>query len=199
MESDGVNINLLVEQLRQGSEGAFTFLYDKYSNQLYRNICRLVRDEEIAQELLQDLFMTIWKDREKLNPEKSFKPYLYKVAENLVYAYFRQIAKNKRLIDRLILSAVEFDSNAEDIMIAKENHELLKKAIENLSPQRKQIYMLCKLEGKSYEEVSKELSISTSTIRDHIVKANKTVRQYFHSNQDLAVIIITAHFLNHLK
>jgi RNA polymerase sigma-70 factor (family 1) len=199
MTSDGININLLVKQLQQGSEAAFTFLYDKYSNQLYRNICRLTRDEEIAQELLQDLFMTIWKDREKLNPEKSFKSYLYKVAENLVYTYFRQISKNKRLIDKLILSAVEFDSNAEDIIIAKENHDLLKKAIENLSPQRKQIYTLCKLEGKSYEEVSKELSISTSTIRDHIVKANKAVRQYFYSNQDLAVMIITAHFLNHLK
>ncbi|MEO6521010.1 MAG: sigma-70 family RNA polymerase sigma factor [Mucilaginibacter sp.] len=199
MESGGININLLVEQLRQGSEVAFTFLYDKYSKQLHGNICRLVKDEEIAQELLQDLFMTIWKDREKLNPEKSFKSYLYKVAENLVYAYFRQIAKNKRLIDKLILSAVEFDSNAEDIMIVKENHDLLKKAIENLSPQRKQIYTLCKLEGKSYEEVSKELSISTSTIRDHIVKANKTVKQYFYSNQNLALMIITAHFLSHLK
>jgi RNA polymerase sigma-19 factor, ECF subfamily len=199
MASESVNINLLVGQLRQGNEAAFTFLYDKYSNQLYRNICRLVKDEQVAQELLQDLFMTIWKDREKLNPEKSFKPYLYKVAENMVYAYFRQAAKNKRLIDRLILSAMEFDSNAEDTMIAKEDHHLLRKAIENLSPQRKQIYTLCKLEGKSYEEVSKELSISTSTIRDHIVKANKTVKQYFHSNQSLAIMAIATHLLNHLK
>jgi len=199
MNSDNENLKLLVQQLQQGNEQAFTFLYDKYSKQLYRNILRLTKDEDIAEELLQDLFLKIWESRENINPEKSFKSFLYKVAENLVYAHFRKIAKDNRLIAKLVIAYVDVDINAEDVIISKENQNLLNKAIENLPPQRKQVYMLCKLEGKTYEEVSNELGISTSTIRNQIVKANKAVRQYFISNQDIAIIVITAHMLRHLK
>lgn len=192
MTPDIENLKLLIHQLQQGSEQAFTILYDKYSKQLYRNILHLVKDEEIAQELLQDLFLKIWESRENINPEKSFKSFLYKVAENLVYAHFRKSAKDNRLIAKLVISYVDFDTNAEEALISKENNYLLKKAIENLPPQRKRIFTLCRLEGKSYEEVSDELGISTSTVSNHIVKANKTVKQYFLLNQDMAVLFIAS-------
>jgi len=199
MNSDNENLKLLILQLQQGSEQAFTLLYDKYSKQLYRNILRLTKDEDVAEELLQDLFLKIWESRENINPEKSFKSFLYKVAENMVYAHIRKIAKDNRLIDKLVISYVDIDTNAEDLIISKENQDLLHKAIAHLPPQRKQVYMLCKLEGKSYEEVSSELGISTSTIRNQIVKANKAVKQYFVLNQDIAIILITSHILTHLK
>lgn len=198
MVSDNENLELLIKQLQQGSEQAFTQLYDKFSKQLYRNIVRLVKDEDIAEELLQDLFLKIWEGREKINPEKSFKSFLYKVAENLVYAHFHKIAKDNRIIARLVISYTEFDTYAEDAIISNKNHALLKKAIENLSPQRKFIYMRCKLEGKSYEEVSSELGISVSTISDHIEKGNKVVKKYFHLNQDIAIIVLASQFLKHL-
>ncbi|MHB8205905.1 RNA polymerase sigma factor [Mucilaginibacter sp.] len=199
MASDNENLELVLRQLQQGSEEAFTLLYDKYSKQLYRNILRLVKDEDIAEELLQDLFLRIWESRENITPEKSFKSFLYKVAENLVYGHFRKIAKDNRLIAKLVISYNDVETNAEDVMISKENQDLLHKAIAHLPPQRKQVYMLCKLEGKSYEEVSNELGISTSTVRNQIVKANKAVKQYFVLNQDIAIILITSHILRHLK
>ena len=199
MASDNEKFNLLVEQLQQGSELAFTRLYDQYSKQLYRNIFRLVKDEDIAKELLQDLFLKVWNIKDEIDPQKSFKSFLYKISENLVYMHFRKIAKDKRLIMQLIAMSVQFDNNAEEAMICQDDVKLLNKAIEKLSPQRKLIYTLCKLEGKSYEEVSSELGITTSTIRDHIVKANKTVKKYVYLNQDIAIILIASQFLKHLK
>jgi RNA polymerase sigma-70 factor (ECF subfamily) len=153
-----------------------------FARQLYRNILRLVKDEEIARELLQDRFLKVWESREKIRMDGSFKSFLSKVAENLIYTHFRRTAKGRRLIDKLILSSIEYVTNIEDVMITRETHDLLKKAIESLPPQRKRIYALCKLEGKSYEEVSNELGISTSTISDSVVKANKAVKKYFIEN-----------------
>ncbi|WP_426672004.1 RNA polymerase sigma factor [Mucilaginibacter sp. McL0603] len=199
MASDNENLKLLIQQLQTGSEKAFTALYDKYSTQLYRNILRLVKDDDIAQELLQDLFLKIWESRQYIKIEGSFKSFLYKVAENLVYAHFRKIAKDNRLIAKLIISYDDFETNVEETIISRENHDLLKKAIENLSPQRKQIYTLCKLEGKSYEEVSNELGISTSTVRNQIVKANKSIKQYFTLNQDMVIVLLASQILRHLK
>jgi RNA polymerase sigma-70 factor (ECF subfamily) len=173
MSSDNENLKFLIHQLQHGSEQAFTLVYDKYSKQLYRNITHLVKDEDIAEELLQDLFLKIWENRWNINPDKSFKSYLYKIAENLVYTHFSKIAKDNRLIAKLVISYVDYDTNAEETIICQENHDLLKKAITNLSPQRKQVFTLCKLEGKSYEEVSKELGISAGEFADidHLIPA----------------------------
>ena len=102
LETD--NIDLLTEQLKHDSEQAFTQLYDLFSKQLYRNILRLVKDKDIAEELLQDLFLKIWSNRHKIDPEKSFKSFLYKVAENLVYGHYRKVAQDERLIASLIKS-----------------------------------------------------------------------------------------------
>lgn len=194
-----INPDNLIDQLQQGNGSAFSALYDMYSKPLYRNLLRLVKDEDVAQELLQDLFMKIWEIRERIEPEKSFKSFLYKIAENLAYAHFRQIAKNERLIAKLIISSVEFVTNAEDTIIVKENHALLQRAISSLSPQAKQVYTLCKLEGKSYEEVSQQLGISHKTISGHIVKANKDVKRFFLLNSETAVVLIVINLLTHGK
>ena len=199
MTSENENLNLLIQQLQQGSERAFTILYDKFSKQLYRNILRLVKDEFIAQELLQDLFFKIWEKRLNIKIEGSFKSFLYKVAENLVFMYFRKVAKDNRLIENLIIANIEFDINAEDIIISMQDLELLHAAIAKLSPQRKQVYTLCKLEGKSYDEVSNELGISTSTISDHIVKANKAVKQFLQLNNFMPILFILEQIVSNRK
>ena len=195
MTSDNENLDLLIKQLQRGSEQAFTLLYDRYSKSLYRNILRLVKDQDIAQELLQDLFLKVWEKRSVIRVEGSFKSFLYKVSENLVYKHFRKIAQDNRLSEKLTNSYERFDANIEDIIVSRETNELLQKAIDNLSPQRKQIYRLCKLEGKSHEEVSRELGISTSTINNQIVKANKAVKHFFLANSNLAAILIAIHTL----
>ncbi|SIP97868.1 RNA polymerase sigma-70 factor, ECF subfamily [Mucilaginibacter lappiensis] len=198
MTSDKENLNLMLQQLQQGSEQAFTVLYDKFSKPLYRTILRLVKDEDIAQELLQDLFMKIWEKKEKINLEGSFKSFLYKVAENIVYSYFRKVAKDARLIDKLISDYVDFDTNAEELIIAKETNAMLQRAIECLPTQRQQVYILCKLQGKTHEEVSNLLGISTSTINNQIVKANKSVKEYFNLNREFVIFLLASELIKYL-
>ena len=192
-------LDFLVREFTNGSETAFTRLYDMYSKNIYRNILHLVRDEAIAQELLQDLFLKIWENRTDIKVEGSFKSFLFTVGQNLVYSHFRKVAKDNRLIEKLILSYVDFESNIEDVIISKENRSLLKEAINTLPHQRQQVYTLCKLEGKTYQEVSSELGLSTNTIRNHIVLANKSLKQYLVQNPNFALLVFTAEALNHIK
>ncbi|QHS55906.1 sigma-70 family RNA polymerase sigma factor [Mucilaginibacter sp. 14171R-50] len=199
MDLDNENLKLLIQQLQQGSERAFTVLYDQFSQPIYRNILRLVKDEDIAQELLQDLFLKIWEIRKNIKQEGSFKSFLNKVAENMVYMHFRKIAKDNRLIEKLVISYADYETNNEESNLSEENLDFLQIAIGTLPPQRKQIYTLCKLEGKSYEEVSNLLGISTSTISNQIVKANKTVKQHFLLNKNIIVLFILEQLLTHRK
>lgn len=187
----------VLDLIIQGDERAFTAIYDEYSVQLYRNILRMVADEDIAKELLQDLFLKLWTNRERLTTTKSLKPYLYRMAANLVYDHFRKVAQDRKLLDRLIYLTVEYDISAEDRMLNEETETLLKDAIEHLPPQRKLVYTLCKLEGKSYQEVSELLNISVATINEHIVKGNKAVKVYFLRRHEIAIALIAVWLAHH--
>ncbi|MDB4923996.1 RNA polymerase sigma factor [Mucilaginibacter sp.] len=169
----------LVESLKNGDKYAFEQLYHNYKVRIYRNLLKMVKSDEIAEELLQDLFVKIWISREKLNPEKSFRSYLFKIAENLVYDFFRKAALNKKLETYLISVSVPTTSPIEQHIYYKEGNYVLAKAIEQLPPKRKQVYILCKIEGRSYEEVSRLLGVSVSTVNEHIVKASSVVKKYF--------------------
>jgi len=191
MSLDNENVTFLLQQLKLGNELAFSKIYDYFSRPVYRHVLKLVSNEDIAEEILQEVFLTVWIKRDKIDPAQSFWPYLYKVAKLLIYSHYRKIAQDKRLLEHLIITSIERVTNAEEVLIDQETHALLIKAIEHLPPQRKQVFKLCKFEGKSYQEVADLLGISTSTISNQIVAANKSVKEFFLLNNDLAVLFIS--------
>ena len=152
----------------------------------------MLKDEEQAEEFLQDVFMKVWEKREQLNYEISFRAYLFRISENLVRDFFRKVARDQQLIDKLIKASTEFSADLDADYIAKEEKSLFSKAIESLPPKRKEIYTLCKIEGRSYDEVSKLLGISNTTINDHIVKATKSIQKQIMLSSALPVAIIAA-------
>ena len=177
-----VNEKELLILLKEGHESAFEEIYKLYSSRLFGNIYKMVKSELIAQEILQEVFIKVWNNRAGIDPQKSFRSYLFRIAENQVYDFFRKAVRDKKMQTRLIAVVSEHYEHIEEMILKKENNLILQKAIAALSPQRQQVFRLCRLEGKSYNEVGKELGISTSTISDHIVKANKTVREYLFEN-----------------
>lgn len=182
----------LCSLLRHGDKSAFARLYEMYSQRIYTNLIRLLKDEDLAQELLQEVFVRIWDKRETLQVETSFRSYLYRVSENLVRDFFRKAAKDKRMMEHLIMAASELYVDNEELYIHKENNILLHQAIDTLPPQRRRIFILCKIEGKSYNEVSEITGVSVSTINDHIVKATKAIRAHFALSGDSAIILVIA-------
>ena len=179
----------LLALLKQGNEQAFEKIYNLYSPRLFGNIYRMVKSESTTQEILQDTFIKIWSGRDSIDPDKSFRSYLFRIAENKVYDFFRKAARDKKIQARLFSAATEEYEHIEEMIYRKENALVLQKAIDSLSPQRQQVYRLIKLDNKSYEEVSRLLGISVSTISDHIVKGNKAIREYLFTHNDLAVIL----------
>lgn len=185
----------LLVQLKQDSESAFEELYKLYSARLFGNLLKLVKSEIDAQEILQDVFIKIWDNRQQIDTDKSFRSYLFKIAENKVYDLFRKISRDKKREEALLSIATSEYVHIEETILNKESTALLNKAIESLPPQRQQIFRLCKLEGKSYKEVSEILGISVSTISDHIVKATKSIRSYFEENEHTLLTLIVISFL----
>ena len=169
----------ILSELLEGSEHAFEQIYRLYSPRLFGRLMKLVKSEAQAEEILQEVFLKIWEHRNFIDPEKSFRSFLFKIAENKVYDFFRKVAREKNMESQLIALSTAQYTVLEGIMSSDDNLPILQKAIEGLPPQRQQVFRLCKLEGKSYKDVSALLGISVSTISDHIVKGTKSIRDYF--------------------
>ena len=182
----------LVTLLQKGDKGAFEELYHRYKYPLYCNLRKLVKSEIHAEELLQQLFVKTWENRQSLDAEKVFKAYLFRIAENLVYDFFRKATRDKKMEARLMTLATENYSPIEEAIYSREREAIISRAVASLPPQRRHVFTLCKLQGKTYEEVSVELGISTSTINDHIVKGTRAVKEYLFLSKEFATLFLLA-------
>lgn len=173
----------LLSRIQEGDVKAFEQIYNVYSPRLYANILKLVKSVTITEELLQDTFQRIWEHRHTIDTNKSFKSYIFTIAKNLACDYFNK-ASRQRILERYLQAKEEKSSVVTMQQLEeKESGLLLEKAVRQLPPQRKLVYTLCKIEGRSYEDVSIMLGISVSTISDHIVKATKSIKAYYQSNE----------------
>lgn len=183
----------LLIQLSQDEEPAFNALYKAYSKPLFLRVLQMIKSEDDAQELIQELFVKLWESRKKINNIRSFQSYIFTIANNLVYNYFRKINNNQALIQKLLLNAADHYLDGQELLENKEAAQIFQKAVDQLTPQCKQVFTLCKLEGKSHKEVAQIMGISMPTVNSHMTVAVKSIREYILKNQDLAILLISAY------
>lgn len=174
----------LTDLIREGDVAAFTQLYKQYSIQMYSNVLKLVKDELVAEEIVQEIFTRIWHKREVLNFEQSVIAYLYRVGQNLVNDFYRKLQRDQRMYDHFKAIATEHYTHIEEAMQVHENEQIMQKALLSLPPQQQKVYQLCKLDGHTYKEASAILGISPNTVKEHLVKANQFVKNYLLDNLD---------------
>lgn len=177
----------LVSQLSTGSEAAFEQLYKHYCPGLAIKLLRITKSEQYTSDLLQEAFLRIWNRRASLDPEKSFLSYINTVVEHLAIDYFRKASRDRQLMTAIKKAAISAYDSIEEALYRKENAQLLHSLINSLPPQRRQVFQLVKIEGRSYDEVGQLLNVSPSTISDHIVKATKQIRECLLKHPDYAV------------
>lgn len=184
----------MLSDLRLGSQTAFRQIYSLYSGRIYLNIRKMVKSEQDAAELLQEVFIKVWDKRELIDTEQSFRSYLFQIAKYTVYNFIRKNNLEKQIQAYLSLHNTQLYTHVEEQLNEKQDEQWLSQTIEQLPPQRRLIYRLCKIEGKSYAEVSTLLRISTSTINDHIVKATKYIKER-HGVLDKSTLLIASFIL----
>lgn len=180
----------LLIQLKSGKKKAFDQLYQTFSRRIYLKLLKLSGTNSNATELLQETFITVWEKRDSIDPERPFKAWLYRVAENKVYALYRKISRDARLKAHIIANHNTSYSHTEEELCLKETRQLLRQAIERLSPQRKKVFELCRLEGRSYKETAKTLGISVSTVSNQLQIANKLVCKHLDNLKRTLLLLI---------
>ncbi|MCU7552615.1 RNA polymerase sigma-70 factor [Chitinophagaceae bacterium LB-8] len=179
----------LLHLLKAGDTDAYLQLYNKYHSALYAYILRFIKIPELAEDVLQEVFLKIWEIRERINPDLSFQAYLYRISRNSVFKLVKKIAADEELRNQVAYHISETIEDADLNLQWQRYHEILQAAIHQLPPQRQKIFKLCRQEGKKYEEVAAELNISRNTVKEHMVLAVKFLKDYVSRHADIQLII----------
>ncbi|GAA4234590.1 RNA polymerase sigma-70 factor [Postechiella marina] len=166
----------IINQLKRGDKKALTKLYDSYWQALYISSYNLLKDKELCEEIIQDVFIDLWKSRATLEIKISLKAYLYACTRYKVFAQFR---KNKMIRVELFddLKKRFQYTNPETKIMHKELVEQISAIVETLPEKCKRVYKLSREEQLSHKEIAKKLNISTKTVENHITIALKALRK----------------------
>jgi len=184
--------NILLERLLKSDEKAFNTLYLIHSETVFRRLKSLVHDREIVKELHQETFLTIWRKRESLKSNIPFQSILLRIAKSVAIDFYRKAVREDALRERLIKKATELYNHLEEYIEFNETNESINASIAKLPPKRLKIFTRIKIEGNSYESVANELGISLSTVKDHMAKALKFLRDDLSKNHpEVFLMIVT--------
>lgn len=192
MERNRSKDEFLVRELKDGSEKAFQKIYEHYLNDIFSYSMALVRSEEAAEEIVQEVFLRLWLNAETLVPELSLRSYLFTIARNLSFDFLRKAANSRKLREEIFYFGSALHDQTQEELIHAEYDLLRKKAIETLPPKRRRIYTLSREEGMSYEDISRELGISISTVKTQMSKALQSMKEYLQLNTDLTFLLALA-------
>lgn len=159
-----------------GDQKAFTRLVDLFWTDVYGHALAYTKSHSRAQEITQDVFLTLWKKRDRLPEVNHFKNYLFILGRNQIISSLRQ-----KLDEPVALDPVETPETAltpEQQFQYKEVYAAILGAIEKLPPVRKAIFKMSRLQGLSYDEIAAKMSISKNTVKEHIVLSLNFLRTH---------------------
>lgn len=182
----------LIKELKSGSTSAYKELYEQWVDRLYSFVYRYVKSEAATDDIIQETFLRIWSNRSGLNPESSFKSYLFTISWHLLLKELRRQLNHPSMEEYLayqngpsvseeyIESNIDFEHFRTALMHAKQK----------LSPRQREIFEWNKEQDMPIADIAKKLSISEQVVRNQLSAALKTIRAELQSHAFLLSIFL---------
>jgi RNA polymerase sigma-70 factor (ECF subfamily) len=163
--------------MAQGDRDAFTELYNKYWEELFVRVARLIPVRDDASDIVQDIFLSLWNRREELEINSSAGAYLHTSARYKTINYIEKNITRQHYIEMLAsLGERGEEDNPATTLQRKELNEMLQGTIDKMPPKMKEVYLLSRQEQLSHREIAERLSISEETVKKHIQHALKLLK-----------------------
>lgn len=188
----------LVSGLRKNKRQAFRKIFDNYQSKLLFYCTAIVKEDSVAKDIVQETFIRLWINRQKLDPDQSLSGYLHTIARNLSLNHLKRAGYDQELKQQ-IWRAIEEDQDrilTEEIIFANECQSFVDEAVDKLPPKRKLIFQLSREKGMSHQDIATRLNISKNTVKNQMVSALKEIRAYLkrYSNVALSLLAVAKIF-----
>jgi RNA polymerase sigma-70 factor (ECF subfamily) len=174
----------LLCRLAKGDREAFDALYRQYFNAVYYNALKITRNVTIAEDILQEVFIALWEKRETINTDHSVGGWLFIVCYNKSINILKKQLKESVAYSKIPVPDTE---NLKEKHLQELQWEILENAMGTLSVQKRKVFELCKLQGKTYEETAEVLKISKYTVKEYLSAATVSIKEYVQRHPDASL------------
>ena len=169
--------NNIMGRIRQGDIHQFESLFRSSYVSLVRYAKTMLKDQDTAEEIVQDLFYRIWKEREKIKIESSLNGYLFRSVHNRCLHFIEHSRIVEKHAEEMSFRQPESSESPSDILNYKELQEKIASILEKLPGRCGQIFYMNRFEGLKYIEIAEKLSVSVKTVEANMGKALKEFRK----------------------
>lgn len=189
MTSDFTDNPNLIFHLKNGNEAAYAYLVETYNHWLCVYANSLLNNTSIAEDVVQNVFVKVWENRNSLKPTHSIKGFLYRSVYNgCINAYKKN--RSVTVLERKYIEELDRIVEERDTEVLEKLTRLVKLAIEELPPKCKEIFLLSKKEGLTNIEISEYLGISKNTIERQINIAFSKIRESVGNKTDMILFLL---------
>ena len=182
--------NSLLQGIREGDDKAFSILYKQYLPIVNKFVLLYVKSPELSKDLTQEIFIKIWEKRVNIPEIDSLKSYLFIIARNHTFTFLKKASAEESLKEKIILSSSSFCNSTEDQIHSAEYASHLQRILNRMPHQTQKIFELCRVEEKSYQEVSNLLGISKDAVKKHMVRSMKIIKLTIQSSMDIFLSLL---------
>jgi RNA polymerase sigma-70 factor (family 1) len=180
----------LVDKLKNGDAEAFRQLFEQYKDIVYGYSYVLAKSPVLAEEIVQEVFMKVWSMRAQLRTDCSFKSFIYTLTRHQVYNLLRKAAYDEKLKSEVFCRLPFTHQETEVQVLSAELDRMARKGIAALPPQRQLIFRMSREQGLAHEEIALQLGLSKNTVKDQMVKALKSLREYLRLHADVTFSLL---------
>jgi len=166
----------LFRQMAGGDEKAFRQLFHHYNKILQPFVLKLTRSSQAAEEVLQEVFLKVWLNRDKLAMADDPKAYLIRIVSNESMNYLRGLAKEEKLLAVVRPMTPELAPSPEQGLSCRETEQQIQDAVDRLPKACRDIYRMSREELMRIPEIASTLGLSNNTVKNQLVKALKSIR-----------------------
>lgn len=169
----------MFSRIAQGDEEAFNTLFHRYVPRLHTLIMKITRSEGVAKDIIQEVFLYLWIDRESLAEVDVPQNWIFKMAYNRSYTWLsKQVSRNQKYNEFKLQNPVEGEDSLENTVSLHETARLIQEATSLLPEQARRIFQLSRETGLKAAEVADQLNISVQTVRNSLVRSVKFIKDY---------------------
>lgn len=191
MDNSEARQKKIISLLKKGEQSAFREIFHLYEKKLYAFVFTITKSHYSTEELLQEIFIKLWQERERIDTSLSFNAFVYTIARNLTYNHLRKIANQENLKQEMWRN-ISYLNDVENHIIYSEYEDILEDILMQIPQRKRSIYILSKQEGKTNEEIADLLGISQKTVKNHLWKTLQTIKSQL---EPYLGILISAFFL----
>jgi RNA polymerase sigma-70 factor (family 1) len=185
------NEKILLDKSSLGDEEAFSHLFLQKKDRLYSFLMRFSQSPELVEDIIQDIFLKLWSNKEQLNSIENLDAYLITLSKHQLINLIRRRARETAIVATLSGKArLHETNNAPEHLALNETQEKLAAIIEQLPNQQKVAFYLSRQTNLKHEEIASLMQISKNTVRNHIIQAMRTLKKSLTS----LLVSITVHF-----